>query len=211
MSLWLSRKRGFGLSSILLALTLAPQEALAFNDPDWPCIQRKVLGLSIGQMWNAQLPPEGVNWRSDPEISELAPLLAARRTTIERAEELVAGLDWQENRNERLALLFGGIFKIIEQNRSRLIDGISRYANKQSRLSRKIDVEQTELVQMREATKPDDFDALDALEAREDQLTWDTRIYQERNQSLTYVCESPVILEKRAFALARIIQAQMAP
>jgi hypothetical protein len=30
-------------------------------------------------------------------------------------------------------------------------------------------------------------------------------VFDERKQSLTYVCESPVILEKRAFAIARAI------
>ena len=54
-----------------------------------------------------------------------------------------------------------------------------------------------------------DFDALDAIEEREDKLLWDTRIYQDRNKSLTYVCESPVIIEKRAFAIGKVIQAAM--
>ncbi|MEM6933245.1 MAG: hypothetical protein AAF526_06590, partial [Pseudomonadota bacterium] len=63
----------------------------------------------------------------------------------------------------------------------------------------------------RTAIAEDDYDALDALEEREDKMIWDTRIYQERNKSLIYVCESPVILEKRVFALARMIQDQIAP
>ena len=40
-------------------------------------------------------------------------------------------------------------------------------------------------------------------------LDWDQRIFTERQQSLTYVCETPVILEQRAFALGRIIAAQV--
>ena len=43
----------------------------------------------------------------------------------------------------------------------------------------------------------------------EDKLRWDTRIYQDRQKSLTYVCESPVILEQRAFAVARMIAAEL--
>ncbi|MFK8252159.1 hypothetical protein [Ancylobacter terrae] len=38
---------------------------------------------------------------------------------------------------------------------------------------------------------------------------WDTRIYDTRTQAVTAVCESPVILEQRAFALARAIQNAM--
>ena len=35
---------------------------------------------------------------------------------------------------------------------------------------------------------------------------WDTRIYTDRQKSMTLVCDQPVQLEQRAFALARIIQ-----
>ena len=35
---------------------------------------------------------------------------------------------------------------------------------------------------------------------------WDTLIYTDRQKSMTLVCDQPVQLEQRAFALARIIQ-----
>ena len=34
---------------------------------------------------------------------------------------------------------------------------------------------------------------------------WDIRIYDDRRGSLTYLCEQPVLLEQRAFTLARTI------
>ena len=43
----------------------------------------------------------------------------------------------------------------------------------------------------------------------EEELDWSTRIFQDRQQSLTYVCETPVILEQRAFALGRAVEAQL--
>ena len=42
-----------------------------------------------------------------------------------------------------------------------------------------------------------------------EKLQWDRRIYRERDQSLTYVCEVPVLLEQRLFALARHIQSHL--
>jgi hypothetical protein len=51
--------------------------------------------------------------------------------------------------------------------------------------------------------KPD----FDAIDKQEEQLDWDTRIFQDRQQALSYVCETPVILEQRVFALARAIAA----
>ena len=38
-------------------------------------------------------------------------------------------------------------------------------------------------------------------------LDWDMRIYEERERSLTYVCEVPVLYEQRAFAIAKLIEA----
>jgi hypothetical protein len=59
------------------------------------------------------------------------------------------------------------------------------------------------------ADKPVEGLTRDKLPDLEQQMTWDTRIFDERNQSLSYVCESPVQLEERAFNLARIIQERL--
>ena len=37
-------------------------------------------------------------------------------------------------------------------------------------------------------------------------LEWDLRVFDERRQSLAYVCETPARIEQRLFALARVIQ-----
>jgi chromosome condensin MukBEF ATPase and DNA-binding subunit MukB len=37
-------------------------------------------------------------------------------------------------------------------------------------------------------------------------LEWDLRVFDERRESLTYVCETPALIEQRLFALARVIQ-----
>ena len=52
-----------------------------------------------------------------------------------------------------------------------------------------------------------DFDRVDALEV---QLDWDERIYADRQQSLTYVCETPVLLERRLYAIAQLLEAKLA-
>ena len=45
-------------------------------DPEWPCVQRKVPELAIGQMWAGPLPDEG--WRQDAAVRELARSLVPR-------------------------------------------------------------------------------------------------------------------------------------
>ena len=43
------------------------------------------------------------------------------------------------------------------------------------------------------------------VDAHDQRLTWETRIFEERVQSLTYVCEVPTLIEQRLFALAKTI------
>ncbi|MEO1495223.1 MAG: hypothetical protein AAFV19_24020 [Pseudomonadota bacterium] len=184
-------------------------QAADFNDPDWPCIQRKVVHLSTGQMWAG--PPLAEDaltaWRRDDRVKALAPALAVRRTGMEEAEALIADFAAAaaEDRNASLGLLFAGAFSLIDRERAEIISGIARYARTQIDLTAKIDAEQKELTQLL-AEDPPNYDRIEELE---DAIAWDTRIYQDRTQSLTYVCETPVILEKRAFALARTIMGHL--
>ena len=38
-----------------------------------------------------------------------------------------------------------------------------------------------------------------------DRLNWETRIFEERVQSLTFVCEVPTLIEQRLYALSKTV------
>lgn len=196
---------------IAAALMAMSTPAAAFGDDNWPCMQRKVLHLSWGQMWTGPALPETPEWRDDPQLRSLVPLIAARRTPLDRVEAEVAGLSatGDTTREERLVQLFAGAFDQIDRERTRIVEGIERYASKQLALSEYIDRQRLEIAALEADVASDDYDTLDRIDELTDKLDWDTRIYDERRQSLTYVCESPVLLEKRAFSIARIIQGQL--
>ena len=97
------------------------------------------------------------------------------------------------------------IFDRIESERSALIAGIARYGQKQVALAKMIEDRRSRMARL-EAEENPDFDAMDAEEKA---LDWDQRIFTERQKSLTYVCETPVILEQRVFALARAIASHL--
>jgi chromosome segregation ATPase len=143
-------------------------------------------------------------------VDSLSAALAVRRTSIEEAETLVENFAKAatENRDERLTHLFHAVFERINSERGQLIAGISRYAGRQSGLAERINSLNEEMIVL-DAKEDKTNDEYDALEELVDKIDWDTRIFDERQQSLTYVCETPVILEKRAFALARIIMNRM--
>ncbi|WP_428541048.1 hypothetical protein [Profundibacter sp.] len=199
----------------LFALTLCttlPYAAMAatFDDPDWPCIQRKVPDISVAQMWaGPEITDAVLELEKDSQITQLAARLALRRVSLDEAEQLItdyaAGLE--EKRNDMLTALFAKTFAHISAERKSVMSGISRYAHKQAGLSGQIEQRRETLAALQAKTPPD----LDRQEELQDNLAWDERIFNERRQSLTYVCETPTILEQRIFAIARAIQSHLVP
>lgn len=198
----------------LLMLSLIPAfgQAADFSDPDWPCAQRKVPHLSVGQMWAGPLISEQdlKDWRKDADASALAPAIALRRTSEEAATKMISTFADRLNdgKSRKLSLLFAGTFALIERERSQIISGIGRYARTQTALTEAIETSQNKLTGLTAIEDPD-FATQDQIEELQDKIQWDTRIFKDRQQSLSYVCETPVILERRAFALARAIMEKL--
>jgi hypothetical protein len=183
--------------------------AFAFGDPDWPCESRKVVHLSIGQMWPLQVPEDMTAWRDDREIADAAAVIAARRTSMQQVGEILDRFAAGPEGDASLTQLFVGVFATIDSERARIVDGIVRYALRQRALSEKIDAERVDLARLEAETAADDYDTLDRIDEMRDAIVWDTRIYDERRHSLQFVCETPVILERRAFEVSRMVQARM--
>ncbi|HET6520010.1 MAG TPA: hypothetical protein VFG47_09340 [Geminicoccaceae bacterium] len=218
------RRRGrAGLAALKLAAVavaataVGPTAATAqppAADPDWPCIQRLVPELSAGMIWTGP-PPDGAaaTWRDDAAVRDLAAEIAARRTPLEEAERRVAefadGLD-PAARDERLTMLFAGVLDTINRERSEIISGIKRFARRQRALGGEIAEVNAAL---RELEREEGGGTAEERAARrreiEERRDWSVRIFDEREGSLTYLCEQPVLLDQRAFALAREIAAHL--
>ncbi len=188
----------------LLLIALAG-EAQAQDDPGWPCIQRKQAHLSVGQLWSGPPPDEATAADARrADIVALAQVLEQRRLPMEEAEILIADFAADADAAE-LTALFVAIFERIDAYRSQIIAGIERYAEKQIALSAQIEARRAEMARLNSLAALD----YDKIDAEEEKLDWDTRIFTDRQQQLTYVCETPVILEQRAFALAKAIAAHL--
>lgn len=190
------------LVAVMLALAAPAHAAQATQD--WPCIQPRQPHLSVGQMWSGPAPDAAAEAlaRDDAEVRALADRLAQRRLPVEEAGPL---LDAFGHDPQRLTALFLAVFQRIESERQRLLDGIARYGGGQAALAAQIEARRARMAGMEAAPAPD-FDAMDAEEEKRD---WDIRIFEERRQMLTAVCESPVLLERRLFELARLIQSRL--
>ncbi|MGH6762048.1 MAG: hypothetical protein ACRECW_10740 [Phyllobacterium sp.] len=197
------------LGAISALLTSGTAYGASSTDPEWPCIQRKVPELSIAQVWRgSDLPPSATKWNSDPKLSELVTELAARRNSIENArkqlEEYATSLP-EDQLNEKLTQIFQGLFDKLNQERHQVISGIARYAGKQRELAADLRKEASEVDKLRHAAGGDQSE----LAKRSERLTWETRIFEERVQSLTFVCEVPTIIEQRLYSLSKIISEMM--
>ncbi|MFZ5963728.1 hypothetical protein ACOXXX_12300 [Thalassococcus sp. BH17M4-6] len=192
----------FGLASMGLGL---PATAADFSDPTWPCIQRKVGALSMGLMWPVQMDED---MPLDPALraaaDQLAETLALRRIDLETAEGLVGDFaDTHEADMAVMSYVFSRVFRTLNTRRTALIEGIGEYSLSQIARSERIDETRARMDTLMAAEEPD-FDEVDRLE---EQVDWDERIYTDRQKSLTYVCETPVLLEKRLYAVAQMLTA----
>lgn len=200
-----TRRTGGALALLLLLAVPGAALAASSEDPEWPCVQRRVPEVSAGMVW-AGPPLEELqqDWRQDPEVSQLAGEIAARRTELEAAKAAVAdfaaGLG--ADRSEKLTLLFAGTLSIVNKDRASILSGIERFTRKQRALADRIGETAAKI-------KALPADAAAQREELEQQRLWDTRIYEDREKSLTYICEQPVLLEQRIFALGREIMGHL--
>ncbi|HKA39710.1 MAG TPA: hypothetical protein VKD25_08075 [Burkholderiales bacterium] len=189
----------------VLALA-APGAALAADPryPDWPCAQIKVPEISIAAVWaGSPIDDVGSAWEDDPALKNLVAQLAARRTPLEDAEkkisEVVTGS--AAERQQKAKLIFAGLFKTLNQERGEVMNGIERFTRKQKEFADQI---RATVFKLRELQDKPGHDAaqIDELGSR---IEWQTRIFEERQKTIGYVCEVPVLIEQRLFALARAI------
>jgi hypothetical protein len=196
----------------LLALTLAaPARAADPADPDWPCIQRKVPSLSAGMMWAGPAVDEtDSSWKDAEDVAGLVAAVAPRRVPLEDAYAAIDrfAADLGADKDRRLTLAFTGLLQTINAERNEIMTGIVRYARKQAALAEQVKARTHELNTLRQKDAPSDTERA-RMDELEEQLVWNTRVFDERNRSLRYVCESPVLLEQRLFALARQLMSHL--
>ncbi|WP_245866428.1 hypothetical protein [Oceaniglobus roseus] len=200
-------------AAVLLALSLAgPLQAADYSDPEWPCLQRRVDSLSLGVMWPRPVPERDLDPALAAAAGDLVGRLELRRIPVEETPQLIADFvaAHPDLTGDDMSLVFADLFTRMNRDRSKLIKGITRYSLSQAKLAERIDETRVAMdAAMAKVGKTDaDFDAIDKME---EQIAWDERIYQDRKQSLTYVCETPVLIEKRLFAIAREMDAAIPP
>jgi hypothetical protein len=195
---------------LLLAVAGSPELCFAADPryPDWPCAQVKVPDLSLAAVW-AGPPLDDVadKWKNDAKVSALLPRLAARRTPLDEAQkaitEFLAGSTAEKI--EMGKLLFAGLFDTLNAQRSSVMSGLERVTRKQRQAADKIRTDTLALQALQDASPPDQA----KIEELGNQLVWETRIFEDRQRVIKFVCEVPTAIDQRLFALGRMIQQEI--
>jgi hypothetical protein len=175
--------------------------------PNWPCVQAKVPEISLAAVW-AGPPLDDVSgkWKEDATLGSLVSKLAARRTPLDEAQRAVT--DYLKTAADKTAsgkLLFSGLFDILNGQRSQVMNGLERITRKQREAADKIRTD-TLALQALQGEASRDQAKLDELG---NQLVWETRIFEDRQRVIKFVCEVPTAIDQRLFALSRMIQQEI--
>ena len=210
---WRRRRCEAALRLIVLTVTLeaaslvAAEQKSDLTERNWPCHQILVGQLSLAAVWSGPS-IEGLAWRNDQAVTDIVATLAARRTPLEAAERAVEDFAQSQGagKTKKLVSVFAGLFETLNDERTQVIAGLLRFGAKQKELAGKI---RAENALSREAPGKEPRASGQGEETVARDLEWDLRVFDERHQSLTYVCETPALIEQRLFALAKVIQRRL--
>jgi hypothetical protein len=193
----------------LLAVTMTSGFCHAADPryPDWPCVQAKVPEISLAAVW-AGPPLDDVSgkWKDDEKVSALVAKLAARRTPLDEAQKAITEyLSGAADKTGSGKLLFAGLFDSLNAQRSQVLNGLERVTRRQREAADKIRAD-TLALQAQQGETPPNQAKIDELS---NQLVWQTRIFEDRQRVIKFVCEVPTAIDQRLFALGRAIQQEI--
>lgn len=196
------------LAAIMVTSALGSAQAADPRYPDWPCAQAKVPELSVAAMWAGPPLDDAIRaWEADAKTKELIPRIAARRNPLEDAQksiiEFIAGS--AAEREEKAKLLFAGLFDRLNRERTEVMNGIERLSRRQQEMADKLRADISDLHKAQDVAGTDPA----KLAELSRQVEWSTRIFGDRQKSIRFVCEVPVLIEQRLFALGRTVQQAM--
>jgi hypothetical protein len=194
----------------LLALAGVPGVGHAADPryPDWPCMQAKVPEVSLAAVWaGPDLGDASEKWQDDIAVSALVARLAVRRTPLDEAEKAVTEFlgGASGRRLDKGRRLFAGLFETLNTQRSSVMSGLERITRKQRGAADAIRAATLSMHALQDEATPDPA----KIEQLSNQLLWQTRIFEDRQRVIKFVCEVPVAIDQRLFALGRAIQQGM--
>jgi hypothetical protein len=174
-------------------------------DPDWPCQQALVPKLTAAAYWSGP-PLEGIgDWRTDPATADLVRRLAPRRVTTQEGLAQITSFaqTLSRDRPRRLTLAFTGLLEETDRERSGLISQLKETGRRQRELADLVTRLAAELSAIPPSARDEAAVKRADLQQRHD---FTVRNFEEIQRTIRYACETPVALDARLGAWARVLQ-----
>jgi hypothetical protein len=175
------------------------------SNPNWPCVQRKIPTLTSTQVWDGPAVENVKGWEGDPGVRDVVLALSDRRVPIDLAEARLAEYakaETNESRAAHLTLVFAGVFDKLHTLRNSVMRGLERYLIAQQERAAELERQGEEIAHLKvEASSSEAAKA--KLDAALEKFGWAQKIFEERQEALTFACELPVRIDARIFALGK--------
>jgi hypothetical protein len=188
------------------------QPAPAAGAGDWPCEAPLRGEMSVGAMWQG---PDATaakeEWRKTPAVvalvNEIAPRRVPQDEAVANVRRFATGYEGDE-RAKILTQVFAGVFETLSTERDQIVRGIKKFYRRQDSLAKRME----EGWKVLGETDPNTTDpkVVEQRAAIQQQIDWDSRVFDDRQRLLPVVCEQPRVIEQRVFALSRALQEQLA-
>ena len=193
------------LGAMLIAGAPANAAPPGPRDPDWPCQQIKVPELSLAAVWTGpSVDPQNTDWQQDQAVADLVHEIVQRRVPLVRAQDNIQAFAQQakDQKQQKLLELIGGIFSVLDTERTAVIAGLDRFGARQKELAAGVRDDSDKLRQLQANPDADASQVNQLLQ----QVTWEAEVLQDRRKALSYACDVPGKIEQRLFGLAQTIQ-----
>ena len=199
--------RGSGLIALVCLQAVATAtNGMGPSDAYWPCEQVLVPEVSAAVIWDGPAIDEAKDtWRSLPRVAEVVERIASPQASAETAQAAIASFASElepADKDRMLTALFAGVLEVMNQDRSKLIDGIERYSRDQQRRAEALGEKLDEMVRLEQDDSEAARQALDELMKA---LELGQRVFDERERFIQYLCARPIVVEQRLGFLARTI------
>ena len=211
-----SRTLTAGLFVALLGLGSTSALAAEAQDPNWPCVNRKVPELTAAAIWDGPPITDTKSWHSDDKIRKLSEYLISRRVKEEDAEKAIkkfADSLPPDKRDAKLTELFAAVLTRTNESRKVVLHGIERFSKAQHKRADEIQKEQLKLSPEEEEETQIDNPAGQVLPGQltdaQEKYKWEIRAFHLKEANIPIACEIPQLIDQRAGDIARAIRAEM--
>jgi hypothetical protein len=174
---------------------------------DWPCEQAERPEISTGSVWSGPDPTAAEEtWRDDPSVVSLVEQVAPRRMPQDEAVAAIHRFSagYSADQPAVLTEVFAGLFYTLNKERGEIIRGIRHFNRRQDSLSKRIEGGWKSVDEL--DANSTDPSVLEQRATWQQAIDWDSRIFDDRQKLLPEICQQPIVIEQRLFALSRAIQ-----